>query len=91
MRNRNARAEGNAKKMSNSNAECEGKIEERGNAKVHRNARPSLLKRIQGQADTDTGPVAAQLEEQGFTFFAFLQDAAGAALKRRLRLRFSDR
>ena len=33
----------NAKKMSNRNAECEEKIEERGNTKVHRNACPSLL------------------------------------------------
>ena len=39
---RNARTHGNAKKMSKRNAEREGKIEERGHAKVHRNARPSL-------------------------------------------------
>ena len=34
---------GMQKKISNRNAEREGKIEERGNAKVQRNARPSLV------------------------------------------------
>ena len=45
MRNRNAKAQGNAKKMSNRNAgtrNAKEKLKNRGNAKVHRNACPSL-------------------------------------------------